>query len=258
MRLSINVGLHYDLPEPCDLLLQVEVAQLDDQQVSNTRLDLSGTGPVARIPAQDEIGERLWLTASGALVCTYSAEVAIDRPATDLNDLPAVPLHDLPGETVQYLMESRYCPAQDFQTLVATDFGDLSGGAKITAMSDWISANIAYVPGASGPGTTATDTFIQRQGICRDFAHVMITLARAAGIPARFASVYSPDADPPDFHAVAQVYLAGNWHLVDPTGMSRPDNAAIIGIGRDAGDVAFLTSYGPVELRNQSVSVRRL
>lgn len=258
MRLSINVSLDYALPDQRDLLLQIEAAELPDQRVSHTDLTLSPTDRIARIPAQDGIGERIWLRASRALVCSYSAEVSIERPRSDIATLDAVPLHDLPGETVQYLMDSRYCPSQDFQALVTTEFGAYPGGTKIAAICNWIRANIAYVSGVSTPSTTAVDTFIQRQGICRDFAHVLITLARAAGIPARMASVYSPDADPPDFHAMAEVYLCGGWHLVDPTGMSHPETTALVGIGRDAADIAFLTSYGPIELRSQSVSVQHL
>ncbi len=92
-------------------------------------------------------------------------------------------------------------------------------------------------------------------GVCRDFAHVMITLARASGMPARMASVYAPLDPPQDFHAVAEVYLDGGWHLVDATGMARPDQMVRIGVGRDAADVAFLTVYGNAVMQSQSVRV---
>jgi transglutaminase-like putative cysteine protease len=92
----------------------------------------------------------------------------------------------------------------------------------------------------------------------RDFAHVLITMARASTIPARFVSVYAPDVDPPDFHAVAEVYLDEAWHLVDPTGMAGPDTIARIGVGADAADVAFMSSFGMMTLREQTVSVIRV
>jgi transglutaminase-like putative cysteine protease len=111
------------------------------------------------------------------------------------------------------------------------------------------------VPGVSTSETTALDTFVQRQGICRDYAHVMITFARAAGIPARIASVYALGVEPPDFHAVAEVFLGGEWHLVDATGMARGRDMAKIGIGRDAADVAFLTAFGTAVMNSQSVEV---
>ena len=97
--------------------------------------------------------------------------------------------------------------------------------------------------------------FVQRQGICRDFAHVLICLARASAIPARFASVYAPDVTPADFHAMAEVFLDSAWHLVDATAMARADATAIIGVGLDAAEVAFLSSYGPMQLISQTVDV---
>ncbi len=115
--------------------------------------------------------------------------------------------------------------------------------------------NRATISGSSTSHTTALDTFVQRQGICRDFAHVMICLARASAIPARFASVYAPAVTPPDFHAMAEVFLDDAWHLVDATGMAQPDATAIIGVGLDAAEVAFLSSYGPMQLISQSVEV---
>jgi transglutaminase-like putative cysteine protease len=124
-------------------------------------------------------------------------------------------------------------------------------------MRDWVAAHLSYEPGASNAETTAVDTFLDRKGVCRDYAHLMIALARAADIPARIASVYAPGVNPPDFHAVAEVFLGGAWHLVDATGMGAAHDMAIIGIGRDIGDVAFLTAFGPFEMNSQTVSVER-
>jgi transglutaminase-like putative cysteine protease len=86
----------------------------------------------------------------------------------------------------------------------------------------------------------------------------MIELARAADVPARYASVYALRASPPDFHAVAEVFLGGEWHIIDPTGMASARDTAIIGIGRDAGDVAFLTAFGPLMMNGLSVRVEAL
>jgi len=122
-------------------------------------------------------------------------------------------------------------------------------------MRDWINNAFSYVPGSSNAQTTALDSFVQRQGVCRDYAHVMIALARASTIPARFASVYAPGVTPPDFHAVAEVYLDGTWHLVDATGMAPANTIARIGVGPDAAGVAILTAFGQATLMNQTVSV---
>lgn len=123
------------------------------------------------------------------------------------------------------------------------------------AMRDWIERDFTYQPGISTSATTALETFVRRAGVCRDYAHMLITLVRAAGIPARIASVYALGVEPEDFHAVAEVFLDGAWHLVDATGMAQPAAMAKIGVGRDAADIAFLTTYGKAELIAQTVSV---
>ena len=111
------------------------------------------------------------------------------------------------------------------------------------------------MPGASDATTTATDSFLQRQGVCRDYAHVLITFARAMGVPARMVSVYAPEIQPPDFHAVVEVWLDGAWHLIDPTRLAREEDLVRITFGRDATDISFMTSFGFAQLQNQSVQV---
>ena len=129
------------------------------------------------------------------------------------------------------------------------------------AMRDWIAENFTYAPGSSHSATTALESFVERRGVCRDYAHVLITLARASAIPARYASVYAPNVSPQDFHAVAEVFLAdptgpgGTWHLVDATGMAQAGEMAKIGIGRDAADVSFLSSYGSLEIACKTIAV---
>lgn len=256
MRLAITSRLEYDLPRAVDLLLQVEAAHLPEQSVESARLDLSECAHFARVAAQDGIGERIWLRAEGRFTADYRAVVKIERRLADVATLPAVPPHQLPGETVPYLLDSLYCPATRFQTYVDGEFGGLEGGARVAAFRDFIHDRFNYAKGASDRETTALETFVRREGVCRDFAHVLITLARAAAIPARMASVYAIGVDPPDFHAVAEVFLGGEWHLVDATGMATEGQMAKIGIGRDAADVAFLSAFGRCEMKEQEVDVR--
>jgi transglutaminase-like putative cysteine protease len=255
MRIRIHAQLDYQFDHPTDILLQMEAAAIPEQVVEWANIQISDTHHFARVPAQDDIGERIWLRAEGRLTVDYRATIAIQRILTDCLDLATVPPHQLPGETVQYLMASRYCPSDQFQSFVETEFGTLEGGHKVIAMRDWVFSHFTYVMGVSTSDTTAADTFIRREGVCRDYAHVMITLVRAAGIPARIASVYALGVEPQDFHAVAEVFLGGEWHLIDATGMAQEAAMAKIGVGRDAADVAFLTAYGNALMNSQSVSV---
>jgi transglutaminase-like putative cysteine protease len=257
VSLQINVHLDYAFELPCDVLLQIEAAAMAGQVIEHAQFTAAPSVHIARVPAQDGIGERMWLRPQGRMLVDYKATVRITRKPADCAALPATPLHLLPGTAVPYLMPSRYCPSNQFTDFTEQKFGAFEGGAKIAAMRDWIAGHLSYVPGSSHSGTTAVDTFHDRKGICRDYAHLMITLARAADIPARIASVYGIGVKPQDFHAVAEVYLGGAWHLVDPTGMGTPADMAIIGIGRDVGDVAFLTAFGPLVMNSQTVSVTR-
>ncbi|MCA8882949.1 MAG: transglutaminase family protein [Rhodobacteraceae bacterium] len=256
MILEIMTKLDYTLPKPCDLLMQLEVAEMHDQTVLSAKLETNETEHFATVPAEDRIGTRTWLRASERLTISYQARVQVDRAPQDISKLAAVPPHLLPGEVVKYLMASRYCPSDQFLAFTDAEFGHLKGGARIAAMRDWIERAFAYVPGVSNSKTTGLDTFVQRQGICRDFAHVLITLARASAIPARMVSAYGIGVEPQDFHALVDVYLDGSWYPVDPTGMVAPGGLARIGVGRDAADISFLTAYGALNLETQSVDVR--
>lgn len=263
MHLSISTRLTWHCAEPTDSLLQIEAAATADQRILASALDSTPLGHFGRVPAQDGIGERIWLHQAGECTVTYSAEVEVLGRSVPLEALTALPPHRLPGETVPYLMDSRYCPANRFSPFVDEEFAAFEGGAKVAAMRDWIAAHYRYVSGASDASTTAIDSFIERRGVCRDYAHTLICFARAAAIPARFASGYGANVQPQDFHAVAEVWLAnadgaGNWHLVDATGMAEAASFARIAVGRDAADTSFLTSFGQADLRQLAIEVHEI
>ncbi|WP_432768460.1 MAG: transglutaminase family protein [Sphingopyxis sp.] len=255
MKLAITAALDYRLGDPVDMMLQIEAAAIPEQTILRASLDVGATEHFARIAAQDMIGDRIWLRRGGELNLRYAATIEINRVLTDYRTLDQVPMHRLPAETVQYLNESRYCPANKFIHFVQDEFADVAGGAKIGRMRDWIEAHFTYVSGSSDSETNALDSFVQRQGVCRDYAHVLVSLARAAAIPARIVSVYALGVEPQDFHAVAEVFLGDEWHLVDPTGMAKESEMAKIGVGRDAADISFLTAYGEIEMLRQQVTV---
>lgn len=247
--------MHYTVDTATDIILQIEVPDFADQRVIQEAFSTSDTLHSAKVPAEDGSGERRLLQVDRDFRCTYTSHVAINRPALDISQLPAAPPHQLPSHAIRYLMPSRYCPSDELQNFVAAEFGSSHGGVRIAEMRDWIFESFKYVPGTSNAQTTALDSFVQRQGVCRDYAHVMIALSRASAIPARFASVYAPYVMPPDFPAVAEVYLDGTWYLVDATGMAAANQIAYIGVGMDAAEVSFLSSFGQVSLQGQSVTV---
>ena len=264
--MSIDISAHFafSVDRLSDVLLQFEAAAIPEQRVADPRCTMSPAEHIARIAAQDGIGERIWLHVDGRFEVSYTARVTVNRMLADIGSLARLEPHELPAEAVQYLLDSRYCPADRFQPFVEAEFGGCSGGARIAAIRNWIAGNFSYEP-VSTTSTTALDSFVERRGICRDYAHVMVTLARASAIPARYVSCYAPGVDPPDFHAVAEVFLAdpavpggGAWQLIDATGMADPAETVKIGVGRDAADVSFMTVFGNARFEGKEVSATKI
>jgi transglutaminase-like putative cysteine protease len=264
MPIAISLTFDFTLDQTTDLILQFEAAAIPEQTIRSSDTRMTRSEHSARVAAHDAIGERVLVEADGKFEVSYTAVVDVNRLTPDLSNLAQLHPHELPGETLDYLLDSRYCPADRMQPFAEDEFGGTSGGARVEAIRDWIARHFSYEPGSSTTTTTALDSFIERRGICRDYAHVMITLARASTIPARYVSCYAPGVDPPDFHAVAEVFLAdattpggGAWYMVDATGMADPAETVKIGVGRDAADVSFLTSFGPSNFGDKTVTVTR-
>jgi transglutaminase-like putative cysteine protease len=264
MTIAIESRFTFRAEQPTDVLLQLEAAAIPEQILSGLATEFSTSANISRVEGHNAIGNRIWVCAEGEFEVSHRATVTLKRLLCDMAPLSQLAPRDLPGAAVEYLFDSRYCLADRFQSFVSEQFGQLSGGAAVLAMRDWIASHFSYTPGSSGPNTTALDSFVERRGVCRDYAHVLVTFARAAGIPARYVSCYAPRVTPQDFHAVAEVFLAdpqiaggGCWHLVDATEMACAEEIVKIGVGRDAADVSFLTSFGPVEFLEKQVSVTR-
>jgi transglutaminase-like putative cysteine protease len=246
------------MPDPADVLLAIEAAPMDEQLLLKDQLTVSGVGPLRTVPGDDNIGRRTWTCAHGSFVAEYRGTFDVDRNSEPVIGLPLTKRSDLPAHVIPYIWPSRYCQSDRFVTFVAREFGHLEGGAAVDAMARWIGDNIDYRVGCSNETTSAADTFIARQGVCRDFAHVMAAFARAAGIPARLVSAYAWRLDPPDFHAVVDVWLGGRWRLVDASGLAPVEGLVRIAVGRDATDISFMTIFGFARLREQQVRVARI
>lgn len=255
--IDISVDLTYAVDSRSDMILQIEAARDPDQKVTKRSLTFEGTRNLVHGPAEEGVGTRSRFVVQKIVSCAYHAEVELRRAAENLGTLQATPLTGLPDETLRYLMPSRYCAPGDFGASLDTLFGHVAGGALIATVSDWLHETFEYAPWLSNSDTTASDSFLRRGGVCRDYAQVLIAMARARGIPARFVACYAPDVRPQDFHAVAEVWLEGGWHLVDPTKMAEPAEIVRIGVGLDAAEVAFLTVFGQATMLSQTVNVAR-
>lgn len=157
-------------------------------------------------------------------------------------------------------MTARYCEPDHLSAVAFKLFGNVQPGhARVAAITEWVRTNIDYRIGATTATTTARDVFVQRSGVCRDFAHLAVTFCRALNIPARLVCGYAHfDEPPPDFHAIFEAYLSGKWIMFDPTGMAPVDKLVRVATGRDAKDVAFATIFGPARMVSMSPDIREL
>ena len=254
MKLRVRSELVYRFQPPTDAIFQIQAARWPGQTILEERLTAApDTRFVEDLHADGSRSLRARL--GGEVSVTY--EAVVDNGV--LGDLPArakqTPWSELPADTLAWLWPSRYCPSDQFGRFAARQFGETRGGARVLAILDWIKEHIDYVPGVSDSETTAARTFIDRAGVCRDFTHLGLTLCRASGIPARAVSAYSHLLAPPDFHAVFEVWLSGGWWLVDSTGLAPVQGLVRIASGRDAADIAFLSTEGGCRMVSQSVTV---
>lgn len=259
MRLGIEAILDYDFAEPTDVLLAVEAAQLPGQTIVEQSLIINNAGPLTNLTGGSGVGRRTWTrSGTGRMLSTYRATVEVDRVPVNISTLNKSPLPSLPEDVLPFIWPSRYCEADRFVSFVCSHFEGLEGGALVQALVDWVNQNLQYVSGSSDGTTSAADTFVSQQGVCRDYAHLTAALIRSRDIPARLASVYAWRLDPPDFHAVVEVWLDGAWHIVDATGLAPIEGMVKIAVGRDATDIAFMTVFNGAMMNAQSITVTRL
>jgi transglutaminase-like putative cysteine protease len=195
----------------------------------------------------------------------YEAQVVLLHPADLVKpQAPEMPVGSLPDEVLSFVMPSRFCLPDELGHEAWQRFGDLTPGwGRVQAIVDYVHGYLEFVPGASNPWTTASDAYRAGQGVCRDFAHLAITFCRALNIPARYVFGYIPNIgivpslEPMDFAAWFEVYLDGRWHTFDARNNTPRIGRVVVGRGRDAIDVALITSFGPLTLVAFEVQAER-
>lgn len=260
MKFSVSCSLQYDVAADTTLILNIEAQRNVGQNVVTEQFSIS-RGVASEEHVVPETGNRYrrMVLPVGRHQIGYTAEIEtmpfIGEPAS----IAQVPVAALPFEVIGHLSPSRYCQSDKLGRFAWRTFGDIANGhEKVTAICNWIFENVDYLEGSSDISTSAYDTFTLRAGVCRDFAHLGITFARALGIPARFVSAYALDLVPQDFHAVFEAYLGDRWYLFDATRLCPIDGIMRIGIGRDAADSAFATYFGQLSGPPKLISVERV
>lgn len=258
MHLStVEAVLEYEVRTPTHFCFGIEAAQWPTQNILRERLAVSSQVAVHHY-ADERSGNRFFRfdAPPGPLLVNYQAEVEVFAEQVD-PDTPEVPVGRVPDDIFRYLMPTRYCESDVLASAANKLFGDITPGiGRVRAIVDWIHQSIGYEPGSTDSTTTAQEVFVQRGGVCRDFAHLGITFCRALNIPARIVVGYVWFDEPPqDFHATFEAWLGDRWVLFDPTGMAPVDRLVRIGTGRDAKDVAFNTFFGSAEMVRKEIVV---
>lgn len=262
-RLRIDVGCEfaYEVEVPTPAIFMVRPAALDAQQVIGERWAVSPHAPFHDY--RDLYGNscRRTVLPAGRSSIRYDAQVEVsdelDPYAPNAAQLPA---QELPDEVLIYTLPSRYCVSDLLGDRAWSLFGGTEPGwSRVQAICDYVNGHLRFSYGTSTPTTTALDAYDNAVGVCRDFAHLAISFARAMNIPARYAFGYLPDIDVPppyapmDFCAWFEAYLDGSWWMFDPRNNQRRRGRAVIARGRDALDVAMVTTYGHAILHDMLV-----
>lgn len=256
--LDVRSMLHYEVSEPTSFAFSVVAARTQHQFVLREDIDVTPAMPVEVVPYGEGGSHQLVrLDADpGPITLRYAATVGIAPRTDEPASIDEVPFRDVPADLMPYLNPSRYCESDRVSDLANRLFGEVpTGYGRVRAITGWVESEIEYVPGSTDTSSGTAEVLLQRAGVCRDFAHVAISMCRALGIPARYVSVYGVGVTPPDFHGVFEAYLGGEWWLFDPTGMAPTDGLVRIGFGRDAADASFSTFVGDAELIDKEVSV---
>jgi transglutaminase-like putative cysteine protease len=160
---------------------------------------------------------------------------------------------------LEWTLPSRYCPSDLIAPTADALFGARPRVAGLlTEVVGWVRDHVTYRPGVSDALTGADETLLRREGVCRDLAHVAVSLLRGLAVPARVVSGYALDLDPPDFHALVEAHDGRAWRLLDATGRAPVETVVRIGAGRDAADVAWSTATGPLLFEDLQISVSRV
>jgi len=167
-----------------------------------------------------------------------------------------IPVPELPDECLVYLMGSRYCETDRLSQAAWDLFGNLPPGwSRVQAICDFVHSHIRFDYMQARSTRTAFEAFNERIGVCRDFAHLALTLCRCLNIPARYINghlgdIGVPVVDPMDFSAWIEVFLDGKWHTFDPRNNTPRIGRIVVARGRDAADIPLINSFGPHLLKS--------
>ncbi len=249
MRFHISGHLEYAITFPSTLILNIHAQRSASQTILEEQFTVEPYIKVEEFLSEN--GENRFIRLNTGkkkeLRITYDAKVEVTHELIPSSQIDQMPVAQLDRRVIPYLFPSRYCQSDKLSRLAWDHFGSIANPyEKVVAIVDWIHDNVEYVRGSTNSETSAYDTVTQRTGVCRDFAHLGISLCRALNIPARYFTGYAYQLDPPDFHACFEAYIGGRWMIFDATRLASLNAVVRIATGRDAADAAVASIFGRV------------
>ncbi len=203
---------------------------------------------------------RRLLAPEGSFSISAKAEVHTADIMDQQQGAPYAEIQNLPDDVLHYLLPSRYCEIEHFGQLAGEIVANEQPGYdQVKAIEEWIRTNIHYDYSDSFSTISARELLETKTGVCRDFAHLGITLCRSLVIPARIVVGYLYELSPMDMHAWFEAFVGDRWYTFDATQPSLRSGYVVVGIGRDAADVALYNQFGPAIFpTEQRVSVEQI
>jgi transglutaminase-like putative cysteine protease len=248
VRVKRTVSAHLELHafDRADLVLSIAVAG----NIATERETLTVVQNGAELEAREVAGRH---ETRLHRIDAPAGPLTIDYEAVVVGHASPIVTEEL--DIIEYRRPSRYAESDSLFAISRSEFKGLSGKPLLDAVTSWVGTHLSYVTGGSQPTDGAVQTMLKRQGVCRDFAHLVIALLRAHDVPARLVSVYAPGLQPMDFHAVAEAYVEGDWHVVDATSLAPRETLVRIATGMDASETAFLSQHhAAVNLNRMNVT----
>jgi len=261
MHIRVGCEFRYEVTWPTPTVIQVQPRQDGAHQLLHETWQTTPECPLHTFhDIYNNTCQRLLMSA-GEQVLRYDALVEVSgEPDPVVPDAVQMPVEELPDDVLHFTLPSRFCLSDELSDTAWQLFGETEPGwNRVQAICDWVHTNIRFQYGTSHSMTTALDIYKQGVGVCRDLTHLAVTFCRALNIPTRYVFGYLPDIGVPppeapmDFCAWMEVYLSDRWWTFDPRNNMSRIGRVLIGRGRDALDVAMVTTYGSPRLQSMIV-----
>lgn len=246
MQLQTSCDLTFDILVPTPFVFMLRPRSGAQQWVSSEEYSLS---PVVQ-PSEftDNFGnlcQRLVAPVGSFSIRTRAIVTVPDITRREPGGA-FIEIQNLPSSTLCYLLPSRYCESEHFSRMAAEiTAGQRWGYDQVAAIENWVRTSIRYELSGSDAPVAASEVNARQWGVCRDLAHLGITLCRSLCIPARLVVGYLHGLYPMEMHAWFEAYVAGRWYTFDPTQTDLKGGYVVLGYGRDAADVAVYNQFGP-------------